>query len=67
MFDGSGPPKMLEYNADTPTTILEASVVQWECIILSFNYLVNEINLSFREESLFPAIQTVQQHSREID
>src|SRR5882724_11087135 len=23
-FDGSGPPKLLEYNADTPTSLLEA-------------------------------------------
>lgn len=28
-YDGSGPAKMLEYNADTPTSLLEASVVQW--------------------------------------
>ncbi|WP_116114018.1 glutathionylspermidine synthase family protein [Austwickia chelonae] len=28
-FDGSGPPKLLEYNADTPTGLLESSVVQW--------------------------------------
>jgi glutathionylspermidine synthase len=28
-YDGSGPPKLLEYNADTPTSLLEASVVQW--------------------------------------
>ncbi len=28
-FDGSGPPKMLEYNADTPTALIEAAVVQW--------------------------------------
>ncbi|MDB6137299.1 MAG: glutathionylspermidine synthase family protein, partial [Verrucomicrobiaceae bacterium] len=28
-WDGQGPPKMLEYNADTPTALLEASVVQW--------------------------------------
>jgi glutathionylspermidine synthase len=28
-FDGNGPPKMLEYNADTPTALLEAAVVQW--------------------------------------
>jgi glutathionylspermidine synthase len=25
----SGPPKMLEYNADTPTSLIEASVAQW--------------------------------------
>jgi glutathionylspermidine synthase len=29
-YDGDGPPKMLEYNADTPTTLLEASVIQWD-------------------------------------
>lgn len=29
MFDGTYPPKLLEYNADTPTGLLEASVAQW--------------------------------------
>jgi glutathionylspermidine synthase len=28
-WDGGGEPKLLEYNADTPTALLEASVVQW--------------------------------------
>jgi glutathionylspermidine synthase len=28
-FDGKNPPKLLEYNADTPTSLLEAAVVQW--------------------------------------
>jgi len=28
-WNGMGEPKMLEYNADTPTALLEASVVQW--------------------------------------
>jgi len=28
-WDGQGDPKLLEYNADTPTALLEASVVQW--------------------------------------
>ena len=28
-FDGNSPPKMLEYNADTPTALIEAAVVQW--------------------------------------
>ena len=28
-WDGSAPPKLLEYNADTPTALLEASVAQW--------------------------------------
>ncbi len=29
LYDGVHPPKMLEYNADTPTSLLEASVIQW--------------------------------------
>jgi len=29
-WDGRTPPKMLEYNADTPTGLFEASVVQWK-------------------------------------
>jgi glutathionylspermidine synthase len=28
-YDGQSPPKLLEYNADTPTMLLEAGVVQW--------------------------------------
>ncbi len=28
-FDGTTPPKLLEYNADTPTALVEASVAQW--------------------------------------
>ncbi|GAA4417803.1 glutathionylspermidine synthase family protein [Actinokineospora soli] len=28
-YDASGPAKLLEYNADTPTSLLEAAVVQW--------------------------------------
>lgn len=29
-YDGSGPPKLLEYNADTPTALFEAAVIQWQ-------------------------------------
>jgi glutathionylspermidine synthase len=32
-YDGSGPPKLLEYNADTPTALLEASVAQWRWLM----------------------------------
>jgi len=28
-YDGRRPPKLLEYNADTPTALFEAAVVQW--------------------------------------
>ncbi len=29
MYDGNSSPKLLEYNADTPTSLLEAAVIQW--------------------------------------
>lgn len=29
IYDGTTPPKLLEYNADTPTSLFEASIVQW--------------------------------------
>ncbi len=28
-FDGTNPPRLLEFNADTPTSLLEAAVIQW--------------------------------------
>ena len=28
-YDGTNPPKLLEYNADTPTSLIEAAVAQW--------------------------------------
>jgi glutathionylspermidine synthase len=28
-YDGSGPPKLYEYNADTPTSVYEAATFQW--------------------------------------
>jgi glutathionylspermidine synthase len=28
-WNGSGPPKLLEFNADTPTSLIEGSVAQW--------------------------------------
>jgi glutathionylspermidine synthase len=28
-YDGKSPPKMLEYNADTPTSLPEAAIIQW--------------------------------------
>jgi glutathionylspermidine synthase len=28
-YSGDGPPQLLEYNADTPTSLLEAAVIQW--------------------------------------
>ncbi len=35
-FDGCGPAKLLEYNADTPTALIEASITQWQWLIEVF-------------------------------
>ena len=35
-FDGKNPPKLLEYNADTPTSLLEAAVIQWHWLEAQF-------------------------------
>jgi glutathionylspermidine synthase len=29
-FDGTGDPKLFEFNCDTPTSLLEAAVIQWD-------------------------------------
>lgn len=29
-YDGTNPPKLLEFNADTPTSLLETGVIQWK-------------------------------------
>ena len=29
IYDGRNPPKLIEYNADTPTALFEAAIVQW--------------------------------------
>ena len=31
-YDGTGPPLLLEFNADTPTSLVETSVAQWEWV-----------------------------------
>ncbi len=28
-YNGSGPPKLFEFNCDTPTSMLETAIVQW--------------------------------------
>jgi len=64
-FDGEGPAKLLEYNADTPTSVYEAAAFQWiwledmiACGALpasadQFNSLHEKLQARFSE--LFPA------------
>ena len=35
-WDGTGQPRLLEYNADTPTSLYESAVVQWEWLTCAF-------------------------------
>ncbi len=37
-YDGQQPPKLLEYNADTPTALIEAAVAQWFWLQDSFKW-----------------------------
>lgn len=41
VYDGRGPAKMLEYNADTPTSLYEAAVFQWQWLeeMLKLGYI----------------------------
>jgi glutathionylspermidine synthase len=32
-YDGKSPPKMLEFNSDTPTSLYEAAVLQWDWLV----------------------------------
>lgn len=43
-YDGRQPPKLLEYNADTPTSCLEASVAQWHWLEAMRPQLGDRIN-----------------------
>ena len=63
VYDGVHPPKMLEYNADTPTSLLEASVIQyyWLKEKQQANELPKEADqFNFIHESLVRAWQKVQ-------
>jgi glutathionylspermidine synthase len=42
-FDGQSPPKLLEYNADTPTALVEAAVAQWYWL-QDFNSHLDQFN-----------------------
>jgi glutathionylspermidine synthase len=54
-YDGKKPPKLLEYNADTPTSLFEAAIIQWDWLkdVLpngdQFNSLHEKIVLQWSE------------------
>lgn len=37
-YDGNSPPKLLEFNAQTPTSLVEGSVIQWQWLEEKCNY-----------------------------
>jgi glutathionylspermidine synthase len=62
-YDGTGPPKLLEYNADTPTALLEAAVIQW--FWLQDLLRSNRIDPEDREKSPFDQFNSI--HERLIE
>ena len=65
-WDGSGDPKMLEYNADTPTALLEASVVQWYWLIAAALSPGSRL-IPILHNTLWPLGQRRSVHKRWID
>jgi glutathionylspermidine synthase len=59
VYDGTDPAKMLEYNADTPTGLLEAAVMQWYWLQDKFPAR-NQFNRI--HERLIEAWQAVKKH-----
>jgi len=61
-WDGGGAPQLLEYNADTPTALYEASVVQWDWLTSvfpgadQFNSLHEKLIATWRQGAWPPAI-----------
>lgn len=56
-WNGEGSPKLLEYNADTPTSLLEAAVVQWQWLEQTSPHLdqLNSLHEALVERwALFP-------------
>lgn len=57
-WNGTGSPKLLEYNADTPTALYETSVIQWEWLTCvrpeadQFNSLHEALVLAWRSIDL---------------
>jgi glutathionylspermidine synthase len=71
-YDGRGPPKLFEFNCDTPTSLLEAAVVQWrwkEAVFPAadqYNSLHDKLVAKWRDIAPFLASPTVHfTHARE--
>ena len=62
-WDGQSQPKMLEYNADTPTGLFEASVVQWKWLEAVHPHLDQFNNI---HERLIDAWSQLQQRTSRI-
>jgi glutathionylspermidine synthase len=70
-YSGHGPAKLLEYNADTPTALFEASVFQWQWLedqvgagalpsgADQFNSLHEKLIARFREIAAWHAVTTL--------
>lgn len=65
-YDGVSPPKMFEFNCDTPTSLLEAAVIQWDWLEAvfpgadQFNSLHDSLIARWRE--IAPRLQSPLAH-----
>lgn len=72
-WNGSGEPKLLEYNADTPTGLLEASVIQWHWLqdcqpdADQFNSLHEKLVARWRQIAPRQPMYFAAQHDHEED
>ena len=72
-YDGTGPAKLYEYNADTPTALVEASVVQWHWLqeifprADQFNSIHEHLIEAFHTQSRYMPFTTALTSSLPID
>lgn len=62
-YDASGVPKLYEYNADTPTSLFEASVVQWYWLQGQYKELGNADQFNSIHEQLLLQFQSIKHHN----
>ncbi|WP_282860485.1 glutathionylspermidine synthase family protein, partial [Pseudoclavibacter helvolus] len=44
-YDGAGTPKLLEFNADTPTSLVESAAAQWQWLVETRGEAADQFNL----------------------
>lgn len=58
-WDGKNPPKLLEYNADTPSLLLESSVIQGDWYKDTFSRYAGNSQANFIDKALRKAMSRI--------